>query len=149
MSLVGRLLYFIFERNAKKVDLEQIGARLEESRGKRVARFVQAADTAENREKVGHLIGIERWGQARLISALGGPLSQGEYDTFRPPADLSLPALTEAFKQTRAETLALIPQLQRAGVADRTIPHNEMGELSVKGWLVYFDSHGNREGMRL
>jgi hypothetical protein len=40
----------------------------------------------------------------------------------------------------------LIQELRQADcVEGKTVPHNDLGNLSVLGWLVYINSHSARE----
>ena len=119
--------------------------------GERVARqLAAAANTPTNREQAVHLIGIERWGQRRLRVLLGEPLVLDEYDGYRPANSKGLPALASAFRTARADTVALVGRLQSAGVAPTaTVPHNGMGDLTVRGWLSYLEAHAARESSRV
>jgi hypothetical protein len=97
-----------------------------------------------------HITGIERWGQRRLQILLGEPPIADEYDGYRPGTDLTLDEQRALFRETRTATLALIDQLQAAGVGDdATAPHNDFGPLTVRGWLRYLDMHANLESKKL
>ena len=111
------------------------------------AQMDTASDTPANRDRAGHVIGIERWSQRRLRTLLGEPLLMDEYDSYRPAADQPLKTLGALFKSTRQGTLDLVQELGKiSGVESETVPHNEMGNLTVRGWLVYILSHAAREG---
>jgi len=149
MGLIGSLLRFITERGARGHSYQSLGQRLATS-GEEVAdRTERMADTPKNRAQANHIIGIERWGQRRLRVALGEPLLHDEYDGYRVQGD-TVAALREAFRSTRAETLALVQQLEAAGLPPATtVPHNDMGETTLRGWLYYLTVHASRESRRL
>jgi len=97
-----------------------------------------------------HITGIERWGQRRLQVALGEPPVQDEYDGYQPAADLDVTALQDAFRTTRQTTVALAQQLAAANLDPTfTIPHNQFGPLTVRGWLSYLNTHANFESKRI
>jgi hypothetical protein len=149
MSIIGSALRALVERNATKSSVEELETRLRTTETEVAQRLETAADTPGNREVACHVIGIERWGQSRLTTCLGGPRLHDEYDGYRPQPE-SMAALVAEFREARDDTLALIEQLRQANALEgRTCAHNDMGELSVKGWLSYLDSHATRELRRL
>jgi DinB superfamily len=150
MSLIGDLLRSFMERGARNLTLQDLAGKLRSSGGRIAARFGAAADTPGNRNTAAHVIGIERWGQRRLRTLLGEPLVLDEYDGYRPAADCDMSGLRLAFAETRAETLRLVDQLQRAGVATvARVRHNQLGDLSIGGWLMYLNGHSSRESARV
>ena len=150
MSLIGTILHFVISRSAARFSLDELQTRLKLS-GKDVAeRIEKAAETPTNHGLASHLIGIERWGQRRLRSALGEPLVKDEYDQDRPNSDIPLKTLSSLFSETRQQTVELIDELKKVpGVENKMIPHNDIGNLSVRGWLFYLDSHANRESQNI
>ena len=108
MSLVGSIIRGFMERRAARQSFDEICQGLTTSGDKLTGILRKAADTHENRDQGGHLIGIERWSDHRLESVLTGiaPV-RDEYDNYRPAYDLSIPALANEFQRTRSETLAL------------------------------------------
>lgn len=146
-GLAGTLF---FERPATKLTLDELGARLGAG-GEEVARRAAAAgDSPANRDRLAHIVGIERWGQRRLRTLLGEPPVRDEHDGYRPGADLAWDDLRAAFREAREQTRALAVALGRAGVPrGRTVPHNDFGPLSAGGWLLYLNGHATRESMRL
>ena len=150
MSFVGTILHFVISRSAAKFSLDELQTRLKLSSESVAEHIEKAADTPANRGQATHLIGIERWGQRRLRSVLGEPLEMGEYDPERPGGDQSLKALSTLFSETRKKTVALVNELKKVpGVENKMIPHNDIGNLSVRGWLFYLDSHANRESQNI
>ena len=149
-NLVGAVLRPLLEHQAKNRSLEELAAALERSGTEVKKRLEAAPDTPRNREVANHIVGIERWGQRRLRTALGEPLTSDPYHGYRLPEDASLDDLKNAYAKTRWATLELISELktQRVDVA-RKVRHNDLGELSVRGWLVYLDGHAKRESTRL
>ncbi|HAJ36410.1 MAG TPA: hypothetical protein DCL15_12025 [Chloroflexi bacterium] len=113
-------------------------------------RAATAKDSVQASKVLRHIAGIERWGQRRMQMLLGAPPIQDEYDDYRPGANLTLAEQREFFRQTRANTLALVDQLQAAGVSDAvTAPHNDFGPLTARGWLRYLDMHASLESKKI
>lgn len=146
MTIIGAGLRFISEWQGRNLSLQE-AARLLETSGEALAqRFRGASATPRSLEQARHIIGIERWGQSRLKQLLGGPILNDEYDGYRPDELATMPALADAMTATRAETVALVRALQAAGKTGvETAPHNELGELSLLGWIVYLRDHAIRE----
>ncbi len=150
MSLIGSLMRTLTERSAANRSIAQIEESLRASGIAVADRFASAPDTPGNRNAAQHIIGIERWGQHRLGSVLGGKPVMDEYDGYRPDDLDSMAALADAFRTTRADTLALADQLRQIdGIGTRTVPHNDMGEVTSLGWLAYLDGHASRESRRV
>ena len=147
-SLLGTVVSWITERNARNLSYDDLRSRMVASGEKVGQRFEQvAADTPANREAINHITGIERWGSRRIRVALGELLIIDEYDGYAPGSGLSKAALCETFRSTRADTLKLIDALQTAKVPlTQTVPHNELGNMSVRTWLLYLHDHCVREG---
>jgi hypothetical protein len=140
----------LVERPGQKLTLDQHAAQLEKSGDDLAQQFRAAADTADNREKLCHIIGIERWGQRRLQIFLGEQDIQDEYDYYRPCDDLNRDALVEEFLAARQETIVLVRELAQADFDPKmTIPHNQFGRLTVYGWLHYLYNHAKVEGQRV
>jgi hypothetical protein len=140
---------FLIERPAKKLTLAQLAASLEASGLQMEQRMVESGDTPSNRERAYHIIGIERWGQRRLQVALGGELIMDRYHEYRPAPDLDWQELRATFRATRQDTIALVERIEKAGVDAVLVPHNDFGDLSVRGWLRYLDYHASLEGKRI
>ncbi len=148
MTIFGTVLHFVTEWTAKNLSYAALDGRLRRS-GEHVERkFTGASDIPPNLEAAKHIVGIERWGQRRLRVALGESLVMDEYESYRPETSSSMPELTELFRQTRQETRDLLQRLQNAGVSlEQKIPHNELGETTVRGWFIYLAQHGSRDSM--
>ncbi len=150
MSFIGRILHFFFERSARGATYTELTQRLTDSQSDLATRLRQAGDTPRNRKQACHLIGIERWGQRRLRVALGEPFVRDEYDAYCPDSNLGMTALTQAFIETRAETVTLASALEQKQIPlTKQVVHNDAGELSVGAWLGYLNSHAVREGKQL
>jgi|WetSurMetagenome_2_1015567.scaffolds.fasta_scaffold791859_1 hypothetical protein len=149
MSLIGSLIRSFVEGRASRASLDEIHKGLETNGGEVANRMASVADTPANRQQAGHIIGIERWGVQRLRSALApNPApAKDEYDSYRPRADQPVSALALEFKSARAETLSLLEPLGQ--VQDCRVLHNDLGPLSVRGWLVYLTNHASMESKRL
>lgn len=118
------------------------------------ARLDTAAGDDAEREKLRHIVGIERWGQRRLRVGLGAPYVEDDYHPYRPPKTTDWDQLKTDFRDTRAATLALVERLRAARAKgelprDLRVPHNQLGELSLQGWLRYLQIHTWSEGRRI
>lgn len=139
----------IIELPARWTGIDRLIRRLEKDGAALNKRAAAAADRPSNAAVLAHIIGIERWGQRRMRVALGEPLLSDEYDTYR-PAETSVPALRAAFLATRQETVSLCKSLRMAGVDPRTrIHHNQLGSISLLGWLFYLTVHAGVESLRI
>ena len=126
-----------------------MGTELEQS-GQAIDRRAAAArDTKRAQGVLHHNSGIERWGQSRLRVFLGAPFVHDEYEAYRPGTDLTLDGQRAAFRETRQDTIELVHELQKANVPDSaTVMHNDLGPLSVRGWLRYLDMHASFESKK-
>lgn len=155
MSAIARTATKVFsnvavKRPARKLTLEELATKLEESGKDLESRYGAALDTPANREKVRHVIGIERWGQRRLEAFLGKESVDDQYDSYQPSASASWRDLKLAFANTRRKTVELARQIDKAKVADeRTVAHNDQGPLTAREWLYYLRLHANFESRRV
>ena len=148
--IIGAILRPITERQAGQRSFAELAEALEDSGEKLRARLASVPDTPANREALNHIIGIERWGQRRLRVGLGEPFVSDGYRGYRLPENTALDDLRRAFAETRQQTVALARALAAAGGDPaRKVRHNDLGELSLRGWLVYLAAHASREGLRL
>lgn len=144
------LRYLFFERVANRTPLADYPARLKTAGQKIEARISAADDSPKNRTQLAHIIGIERWGQSRLRTALGAGLTIDEYDGYRPNTDQSWAELKEVFATTRQETISMAQALVDAGVSTSiTVPHNQFGDMAVRSWLQYLMGHAQFESKRI
>jgi hypothetical protein len=144
--LIGLVRRPMAERYARGKGIERLAADLEASGRGLDARLAGLHDTPGNRAALAHWIGIERWGQRRLCVALGEPLLDDAHYPYSPSEADGAAALREAFAATRAETVELAHRLRRAGVDPATtVRHNDLGDLSVRGWLAYLLQHPEQE----
>lgn len=138
--------WLIIERPASWRTFDELAFLLERSQKKLASRLTNAKDTPEARDKLRHIIGIERWGQRRVRVALGEDSVQDEHHPYKPDEDADWQALQQAFHSTREETVALTRKLEEADVQpDQRIPHNYFGPLTLRGWLRYLRVHANLE----
>lgn len=146
-TFTGRLFRMLMvDRSAKSKDIGMLYGQLESSKQVVLDILRSAANTPPNREQLAHVIGIERWGQARLRVALGQPFEMDEYDAYRPVVNGSLDALRSEFIETRDVTLGIAKQLlEKPSVVSKIIEHNDMGQMTVRSWLQYLDMHGTYE----
>ncbi|HEY0734118.1 MAG TPA: hypothetical protein VGD69_04365 [Herpetosiphonaceae bacterium] len=139
----------VLEQPAQRRSYDQLIAALETAGQGIQARIAARPDTASNRRTLQHIIGIERWGQRRLQTALGAPLIDDEHDSYRPAGD-TLSQLSQSFQTTRQESIALARQLQAQGIAkDTAVRHNQFGAISVGAWLRYLALHASLESWRI
>ncbi|NDJ79053.1 MAG: DinB family protein [Chloroflexi bacterium] len=140
----------VLERPVRNWTLDEFIAHLDRAGDGIAHHIAQAKGTDRNRAQLRHVIGIERWSQRRLMVTLGDDLIIDEYDDYRPDADMEWDALCAEFQTTRADTLSLLHSLAEveADLA-RLIPHNQYGDLTVRGWLRYLDMHANAESRRI
>ncbi|ADV66356.1 hypothetical protein [Deinococcus maricopensis] len=141
----------LVEGPASNLTYAQLGANLERGWLALSARLERTADTPDARATVRHIIGIERWGQARLRVALGqAAFVRDEHHVYKPPKDASLQELRETMSQTRSGTVALARALQaNPPEAGTSVEHNGLGPLTPKGWLRYLNGHADLESRRL
>lgn len=144
------ITYILLERPYRKKELPQIAGILERSGSRLEQKMRRLDETDRNRIVLRHIIGIERWGQRRLQVALGEPLAQDEYDDYRPERQAAWQDYLADFHHTRARTVSLAHDLHEARVKlSRAIPHNQYGDLTVRGWLRYLEMHAKLESRRL
>jgi hypothetical protein len=144
MGLIGNVIHFFITRQARNSTVEGIKLNLQKGGEAITMKINQAADTPDNRNSARHIIGIERWGLHRLQSVFNNcPPDMDEYDDFCPSAELALPLLANEFQAARSETLDMVEKL--SPYRDKIVPHNDLGEISVKAWLIYLSGHSKRE----
>lgn len=153
MTLRSNLLQFIaglvFERPVRRLTTDQIRQRLTTGGDTVVTAMRATRDTDAHQRVATHIIGIERWGQARIRELLTGTHIVEEYDHYR-PANASMAQLAETMVHTRAETLALLDQLSTAGITlTQQVPHNMFGQMTLAGWLQYLNAHATLESRKL
>ena len=145
LGLVGRLY---FDRPARKLPLRDHAQRLRTSGEAVQERLRGMQPTERHREVLRHVVGIERWGQRRLRSFLGEPFVLDGHGPYRPASGASWEELLGEFADTRAETVRMASGFTDCNTVG-TVPHNDFGELSVRGWLAYLRGHAEVETKRL
>lgn len=145
-KMIGLFRRPMAEWGARQKSIEDLAHELEASAATMDERMRGRPDSNTNREAIAHWIGIERWGQRRLHVALGATLIMDEYHGYRPDKEQGIEGLREEFAETRAETVQLARRLDEKGVdPNTTIRHNDLGDLSVRGWLSYLIQHPEQE----
>lgn len=116
-----------------------------------LSRAAHLRDTEQNRDKLRHIIGIERWGRARVQSAvLHRPWVMDEHHDYKPPRDKTVAELTEMFAEQRRRTAALAHSLhENPPRLNDKVPHNGLGPLTVRGWLRYLSGHADIESRKM
>ncbi len=137
---VGRVM---FERPAAKKSVAEHVAALGASGEEVRARIAGKRAKPRNVEALRHIIGIERWGQQRLRVFLGEPLVMDGHHAYK-PTGTDWDALQAELASTRAETIALAGRLATTDLP-RTVPHNQFGPLTARGWLQYIRGHARTE----
>lgn len=137
------------ERLGRRHSASELADRLAANGRGLAQRFASIDDGPDVREVLRHVIGIERWGQRRLRVALGEAFDPGGHQPFRPADDAHLDRLRVLFATTRSDTVTLARQLaDRELEPDLQIAHDDLGDLSVNGWLAYLDGHAQLEVRR-
>ena len=145
-KLIGLGLRPFAERRARQRTLDEAVRDLESSGARIDAHLAGKPDTPANREAIAHCVGIERWGQRRLRVGLGEPLVMDGHHGYRPDPAIGVDALRAEMSETRAGTVGLARELVAAGVdPSTTVRHNDLGDLSLAGWLAYLEQHASRE----
>lgn len=143
---IGFVLRPAAERKARHRSFQDLADDLQNAYPPIADHLAGKPDTPANREAIAHCVGIERWGQSRLRVGLGDALAMDAYHPYRPDVGEGVEALAAAMAATREETVALARRLHDQGVApSETVPHNDLGDLSLAGWLVYLQQHASRE----
>ena len=151
MSFLGATFRtIIIDRQAKKLTLAQLLADLGAGSEKVNAALRSASDSPVNRNRMAHIIGIERWGQSRLRAFLGEPVAEDEYEGYRPAESLRFAELGDTFGEVREQTLQIGQELADAGIPlTDTAPHNQLGAMPLASWLYYLNMHANLEAIKM
>jgi hypothetical protein len=154
MSITSRIVHFVgglfFERPVRGVTAEALFARFTASHAPYIAALEGKADTAKNRALVAHIIGVERWAQARINQVRTGVTYHEECDRYVPATDTSYADLVRTAATTRTESIALVQSLITADIAlTQIVTHNEFGALSLAAWIQYMMSHSMLEAKKL
>jgi hypothetical protein len=136
----GRMM---FERPVRGQSVVDLASTLSSSGDEVRGRIAGKEGTPANVARLRHIIGIERWGQQRLRVFLGDPFEPGGHHPHK-PTDTDWSALQTELASTRADTVALAAQLTTTDLA-RTVPHDQFGPLTVRGWLAYLQRHARME----
>lgn len=144
--IFGVVRYLLFERSANKRTLGELADSLAQDGVGIKERISEKADSQHNRDKLNHIIGIERWGQGRLKVALGETFIHDEHDGYCPPVTASWDELRTAFHETRDNTITIARELAKAKITpEKTVHHNDFGDMSLHGWLHYLNFHATQE----
>jgi hypothetical protein len=99
---------------------------------------------------VAHIIGIERWAQARLDQVQSGVPHQAESNAYVPTTDVSYAQLVTLADTTRTASIALLNSVVTATLPlTQHIVHTEFGSMSVAAWIQYMMSHSMLEAKKL
>lgn len=143
---IGTMLRPAAERDARGKRLPELATMVEDAWPAIESHLTGKPDTAMNREAIAHAVGIERWAQSRLRVGLGEPFRQDTYHGYRPSLEDGVTALEAAMKQTRIDTVALVHELDANGIdPTMTVPHNDLGDMTLGAWIVYVKQHASRE----
>ena len=150
----------LIEWPAKRQSFEKMAEKLEKSGQQLEERLEKAQGTPEQKKVLRHIIGIERWGQRRLWLAIQFSGERGvrsseaafsdAHHLYKPAESTSWQELTAKFEATRLETIKLAHHLAEADIDETMrVPHNDLGPLSLRGWLRYLQTHAALEGRRI
>ena len=137
------------ERPAKRKGFEGLMRDLESHHQTFPKHLQECGENEQNRKKLRHVIGIERWGQNRLRVALGQAYQHDEYHGYKPDKSLSWEALIQSYEKTRSTTLDLAKQIHASTGVEIKVEHNQWGSLTTRGWLQYLETHARLEGQRI
>lgn len=146
---MGLGAFLFLEWPSRRKTMAQMAQTLANSGQALSQQWEKLSGTDRNRQVLNHIIGIERWGQSRLRVALGDAFVRDEYNGYRPARDTDWATLKQQFGETRAITVSLVHDLDKAGVASRKVLHNMYGEITAKGWLRYLHIHANMESKKM
>ncbi len=142
--------HLVFERPVRKLSMGVLITELNQSAKDLTSHLDNCPDTPNNRRKLSHMVGIERWGQRRLRVSLGEPFLTEEYDHYCPSIERTWEELISEWVATRNATIALASNMVKINVSPECkIEHNQYGFLSIKAWLRYLDVHSISEGKRI
>jgi hypothetical protein len=133
-----------FEGPARKIPVAEHIGRLERSGGAIQAMLASVQPQQRYRDRLQHVIGIERWGQRRLRVFLGEPFVADTHQQYKPPANETWEKMVLGFAQTRAGTITLARKLAERD-PQQPVSHNQFGPMSWRAWLRYLDGHATRE----
>ena len=133
----------VLERPGRRQSVVDLASTLRSSGDTVRGRIAAKEGTPKNVARLRHIIGIERWGQQRLRVFLGDPFEPGGHHPHKPIAT-DWAALQTELAATRADSVALAGQLGTADLT-QTVPHDQFGPLTVRGWLVYIEQHARME----
>ncbi len=141
MSIIERGIgWLVFQLPVSRTSLDQLIGELKRNQGVVAERISQWHPTRANHGWATHIIGIEVWCQHKAQGLIDGTDYNEEYDSLRPAPDVPYETLKPLFEQTRDQTLALAEQLKKVA-GDKTVAHNQWGDLNAKGWLNYANKH--------
>ena len=130
--------------------LGQLADKLEASANPLAKHMRTARDSEANRAQLSRIIGVERWGQARLNVFRGEDLVDDSEADHRPLAHLDWDMLTAHFWSTRKDTIKLARQMAETTIDDAaTVPHPEQGDLTARAWLHYLYTNAQKETKRI
>ena len=146
----GAVAGLLIEKPGAKRTLPEWISQLEND-GKTIEARVNRAKNEQKAQIVlRHITGIERWGQQRLQVFLGKAFVRDEFDGYQPATNLSTQQQVAEFNKTRAETIAIVRKIAAANLnSNKTVEHNQIGQLTLRGWLRYLDIHANLESKKI
>lgn len=131
------------ERPASRMSVVDLAAALSASGDEVRGRLAKVGASPRNVARLRHIIGIERWGQRRLRTFLGEPPVTDGHHPYK-PTETEWGALLTEFASARADTVALAAELTTADPR-ATVPHNQYGPFTARGWLRYLNGHARME----
>jgi hypothetical protein len=138
----------MFENPARNKSFAELRQKLQTSGAEILERCVKMGDSANNRKVLAHVIAIERWGANRLSVLLGDKPLELDASRAYAPESTDWAELQQIFEQTRANTVNLTARLEARNPLT-TVPHNQFGEVSARGWVQYLTSHAHLESRKM
>ncbi len=149
-QILGIIINLFVEGPAKRKGLEGLMADLSKKQTSLTERFAKAEANEKHSQKLRHIIAIEKWGQNRLRVDLGQAYEEDSSKAYEPSEQESFEQLKSQFADTRAETLSIAKAFEEQGVdVSQEVNHNQMGPLSLLGWLRYLEVHASLEAKAL
>jgi hypothetical protein len=142
--------YILVERPARRAGPAALADGLASSGAALEARFRAAAADPKAPRQLRHVIAIERWGQARLRTALGDvPFFRDASGAYRPPDDAPYDRLLDDLRAARSVSVELARRVVAEGKEDAVVEHDSLGPLTAAGWLRYLRVHADLEAKRV
>ncbi|MBN1565758.1 MAG: hypothetical protein JXA10_18085 [Anaerolineae bacterium] len=148
--MLNKLKSLFGDSSPNDMTLDQLADQLQENANPLAKHMRTARDSDANKTQLSRIIGVERWGQARLKVFLGEDLAEDTAADHRPLAHLDWDMLTAQWWAARKDTIKLAREIVAAKIDDaQTVPHPDQGDLTARAWLHYLDANAKKEVKRI